>query len=161
MTVHAATPAQPTGCTNFKLRQLTRVVTQRYDADVAPSGLKTTQYSLLTHAEKLGPVRPVDLAAQLQMTASTLSRNLQLLVDAGWLSVDPGHDARSRLVRITPAGIVKRREAQKLWRQAQLRLNQLLGDERVVRLHQLIEESLALLAEAGQGGESGDQAPDD
>src|SRR5207344_3205029 len=46
------------GCTNFKLRQLARRVSQRYDAEVGKAGLKTTQYSLLTHVLKLGPIRP-------------------------------------------------------------------------------------------------------
>ena len=100
-------------CTNFKLRQLVRRVNQHYDAEVAQSGLRTTQYSLLTHVARLGPVRPVDLALAMKMTASTLSRNLQPLVAAGWLSVGAGADARSRLVQITDAGRVKRAQAQR------------------------------------------------
>ena len=48
------------GCTNFKLRQLSRVVTRHYDAFVAATGLKNTQYSLLSHVVLLGPIRPSD-----------------------------------------------------------------------------------------------------
>jgi hypothetical protein len=44
----AVIAAAPKGCTNFKLRQLTRRVSQHYDRVVAASGLKTTQYSLLS-----------------------------------------------------------------------------------------------------------------
>ena len=64
----------PRGCTNFKLRQLTRRVSQHYDRVVAECGLKTTQYSLLTHVDRLGPVRPTDLAAAMAMDPSTLTR---------------------------------------------------------------------------------------
>ena len=39
-----------------------RQVARHYDAEVAKSGLKTTQYSLLSHVLKLGPLRPGDLA---------------------------------------------------------------------------------------------------
>ena len=56
-------PVKPQGCTNLKLRQLMRRVAQRYDAEVGQVGLKGTQYSLLSHVIKLGPIRPVDLAA--------------------------------------------------------------------------------------------------
>ena len=142
----AATTAQPQGCTSFKVRQLMRRVSQHYDAAMAASGLKTTQYSLLSHVLKLGPLRPVDLAAAMKMTASTLSRNLQPLVAAGWLVLAPGADARSRLVQATEAGIAKRQEAQRHWKAAQQKLNAQLGIERVAALHALIDDSLALLA---------------
>jgi DNA-binding MarR family transcriptional regulator len=136
---------RPQGCTNFKLRQLMRRVAQHYDTQMALSGLKTTQYSLLTHVLKLGPVRPSDLAAAMTMDASTLSRNLRPLVDAGWLTLEAGADARSRLVQITDAGRAKRAEASQHWKQAQLALNQALGTERVLALHALLDDSLELL----------------
>ena len=138
--------AQPEGCTNFKLRQLTRVVSRHYDAHVAPSGLKMTQYSLLSHVLRLGPVRPVDLALAMNVDASTLTRNLKPLIVGGWLTQGEGPDARSRLISLTDAGRTKRTEAQQYWRAAQLSLNDRLGVERVVALHALIEESLALLS---------------
>ena len=138
--------AQPEGCTNFKLRQLTRVVSRHYDAHVAPSGLKMTQYSLLSHVLRLGPVRPVDLALAMNVDASTLTRNLKPLILGGWLTQGEGPDARSRLISLTDAGRTKRTEAQQYWRAAQLSLNDRLGAERVMALHALIEESLALLS---------------
>ena len=61
-----------------------RRVAQRYDAEVGQVGLKGTQYSLLSHVVKLGPIRPVDLAAGMNIDASTLSRNLKPLVGGGW-----------------------------------------------------------------------------
>ncbi|CAN5336926.1 MarR family transcriptional regulator [soil metagenome] len=137
--------SKPQGCTNFKVRQLMRRVGQNYDAEMSQCGLKTTQYSLLSHVMNLGPLRPVDLAAAMKMTASTLSRNLQPLVAAGWLEVGAGADARSRLVRVTESGEIKRREAQKHWKAAQQKLNAQLGVERVLALHALINESLDLL----------------
>ena len=39
---------KPQGCTNMKLRQLMRRVAQRYDAEVGKTGLRGTQYSLLS-----------------------------------------------------------------------------------------------------------------
>ena len=137
--------ATPQGCTNLKLRQLTRMVTRHYDRHVSETGLKNTQYALLSHVVGLGPVRPGELARRMHMDASTLTRNLQPLVAQGWLSIGAGSDARSRLVEATEAGRAKRAEAQKAWKQAQLALNARLGAERVVALHGLIDECLALL----------------
>ena len=147
------TDIKPLGCTSFKVRQLMRRISQHYDAEVAHSGLKTTQYSLLSHVLNLGPLRPVDLAAAMKMTASTLSRNLQPLIAAGWLEMGAGADARSRLVHITEAGVVKRREAQKHWKVAQHKLNDLLGIERVAALHALVDDALALLGAEAEGAD--------
>ncbi len=133
------------GCTHLQLRQLMLRVGQHYDSRVAEAGLKTTQYSLLTAAEKLGPVRPGALARVLGIEPSTLTRNLQPLVAAGLLTVGAGPDGRSRLVTITAAGRARRSQARPLWQGAQRELVRLLGDERALALHALLGESLALL----------------
>jgi DNA-binding MarR family transcriptional regulator len=140
------TAVKPQGCTNLKLRQLMRRVAQHYDAEVGLSGLKGTQYSLLSYACRFGPIRPVDLAREMRVQASTLTRNLKPLVDAGLLRMEPGPDARSRLVTVTQAGREKRQEAQRRWRVAQESLNAMLGPRRVVALHALLDECLDLMA---------------
>jgi DNA-binding MarR family transcriptional regulator len=145
--------AKPQGCTNFRLRRLLRQVARHYDTEVTKSGLKTTQYSLLSHVLHLGPLRPSDLAQAMNIDASTLTRNLKPLVAAGWLTQGEGPDARSRLIAITEAGRKKRSEAQRHWRTAQEKLNALLGIERVIALHALIDESIALLQPAGAAEE--------
>ena len=137
---------RPQGCTNLKLRQLMRRVAQHYDAEVGKTGLKGTQYSLLSYVVKLGPVRAVDLAVAMRVSTSTLSRNLQPLVAMGLLAILPGDDARSRLIVATEEGKSKRIEAQRKWRIAQEGINQILGAQRVVALHAVIDESLELLS---------------
>ncbi len=139
----ATEPSLPKGCTSFKLRQLARRVGRHYDLQVAAVGLKTTQYSLLSHIAQLGPLRPSDLAAHMALEPSTLTRNLAPLVAQGWVEVLAGDDGRSRSVSLTPAGRQKRNEAQRAWKQAQLALNERLGIERVARLHELIDACLA------------------
>lgn len=138
---------KPQGCTNLKLRQLSRIVTRHYDSFVADVGLKITQYSLLSHVVKLGPIRPGDLARRMQMDASTLTRNLQPLAALGLLTVGAGADARSRLVSATETGVAKQAQAQQAWKAAQLALNDQLGSERVVALHALLDSCIELLGD--------------
>ena len=149
MTLAAPHSERPQGCTNAKLRQFMRRVAQHYDTELSQAGLKTTQYSLLSHVEKLGPIRPVDLAASMKMEASTLTRNLKPLVDAGWVTVTAGADARSRLVTLTDAGRTKRAEAKRQWRKAQDGINDLLGMGNVAALHALIDQSMDKLSGLG------------
>lgn len=136
---------EPRGCTNLKLRQLMRQVSSHYDQVFVACGLTGTQYSLLSHVVKLGPLRPVDLAKALKVQASTLSRNLQPLVAAGWVEVKAGGDARSHQVVAIEAGLAKRQEAQQLWKKAQQAVNQRLGFERVNALHALLDECMQLM----------------
>jgi DNA-binding MarR family transcriptional regulator len=140
-----AEAVKPRGCTNHKLRQLSRAVTRHYDAFIATTGLKNTQYSLLSHVVQLGPIRPSDLAQRMRLDASTLTRNLQPLLAQGWLRQGPGEDARSRLIEATDAGRAKRTEAQRAWEQAQLALNARVGSGRVAALHALLDDCLGRL----------------
>jgi DNA-binding MarR family transcriptional regulator len=142
MSTKSAPIDRPQGCTNLKLRQFMRRMTQHYDTEMSKVGLKTTQYSLLSYVEKLGPIRPMDLAASIKMEPSTLTRNIKPLVDAGWVTVLAGVDARSRLVAITDAGRAKRADAKRNWRKAQDGINELLGIGNVAALHALIDQSM-------------------
>ena len=141
-----AAATAPRGCSNFKLRQADRRVSRFYDGFIAQAGLKTSQYSLLSHIAALAPVRPADLAAQMGLEPSTLTRNLQPLVAQGWVVVGPGLDGRSRQVTLSREGKAKRAEAQKAWKRAQLAFNARLGDARVAQLHALLDDCLGRLA---------------
>jgi DNA-binding MarR family transcriptional regulator len=148
---HPLTNPQPQGCTNFKLRQLLRSVARLYDAQMSQTGLKTTQYSLLSHVLTLGPIAPNTLASRMGLDASTLTRNLRPLVDQGWCEQGPGADARSRSITITAAGRAKHAEAKAHWKRAQLSLNERLGAHQVVALHAMIEQVQAALADGDVG----------
>src|SRR5260370_6928036 len=120
-------PTKPLGCSNAKLRQLTRRVSQHYDHEMGKIGLKATQYSLLSQVLQRGPIRPGDLAKAMALDASTLTRNLKPLVAAGWLNVGAGTDDRSHLVAITAAGREKRTEAHRRSKAPPDTLNPLLA----------------------------------
>jgi len=145
----ASANATPSGCSSLKLRQLSRRVSQHFDHIVGEAGLKTTQYSLLSHITRLGPIRPGELAAVMEMDPSTLTRNLQPLIAHGWVVVGAGADGRSRSIEATDAGRAKRSEAQREWKRAQLALNDRLGPQRVAHLHSVIDECLALMNDTG------------
>jgi DNA-binding MarR family transcriptional regulator len=139
----------PAGCSSQKVRRLSRRVSQHFDHIVAGAGVKTTQYSLLSHVLRLGPVRPGELAQAMGLEASTLTRNLQSLVAAGWVSVEPGtDDERSRLVSLTREGRHKHKAAQRVWREAQAAFNARLGEELVARLHAVVDECFQRLGDS-------------
>lgn len=138
---------RPRGCTNFKTRQLGRLLSRHYDSELAKVGLKTTQYSLLTHVLKFSDIAPGELARQMGLDASTLTRNLQPMLAAGWVVQEPGVDARSRSIHLTQAGRDIQALGQRHWKVAQQQVNATLGIERVAMLHALIDDCTTLLQE--------------
>lgn len=154
MPVNKRKPEQSQGCTNFKLRQLLRRVARLYDLEMAPAGIKTTQFSMLSHLIRLGPVAPGELARAMGIEASTLTRNLRLLIEQGWAVQGPGPNARSRRIEITTGGRAKQAEGKRHWRRAQLELNRRVGEQQIADLHVLLEHGFACLA--GTGDELGD-----
>lgn len=132
------------GCTCARLRKLSRRVTRVYDAHLAGAGLKTTQYSLLTNAAR-EPRTVTDLAAEMGMDRTTLTRNLRPLVTKGWMRLAVGTDPRSRIVEVTPKGLAARKSAAAQWKKAQAQLQATLGEGFVSDLHSAVDAALAKL----------------
>ena len=131
-------------CTCAALRRLTRTVTRLYDSHLAEAGMKTTQYSLLrTIAQESLPM--AELARRLSTERTTLTRNLRPLIDAGWVALEPGADARQRIVVITPPGRDAIATARAAWRRAQTALETTLGRANVQELQRNAEQALATL----------------
>jgi len=136
----APAPAAASPCTCFKVRSLSRRLTQLYDETIAPSGLRSTQFSLLANARRpRGGVPPsvTELADAMSMDRTTLTRNLRPLVAAGLVALESGSDARSKAVVVTAAGERAFLEARELWKLAQKRVRKVGGLENVERLEAL------------------------
>jgi DNA-binding MarR family transcriptional regulator len=120
-------------CACSRLRRLTRRMTAIYDRWLEADGLTISQYSLLAWIGRHGPIANIQLAAEMGMQRSTLSRNLKPLLNAGWVvTVDLPEqaqcDKRSFGLALTPAGREKWDAAYPQWEKAQQEINQLLGD---------------------------------
>ncbi|HEX8613142.1 MAG TPA: MarR family winged helix-turn-helix transcriptional regulator [Telluria sp.] len=135
---------KPLGCTCFKLRKLTRAMSRVYDQHMGAVGLKTTQYSVLANVAR-GALPVAELAEQLGLERTTLTRNLKPLMEAGWVALRPGADSRQRIVTITDAGRQKLAEAYLAWCGAQRAFEQLVGRDAVRELHTQLDTTLAQL----------------
>jgi DNA-binding MarR family transcriptional regulator len=140
-------------CTCFAVRRLNRRLTQFYDRQMQPTGLKTTQYSLLSWLEQRGALPMAELAHRMGMERSTLTRNVQPLIGAGWVRQRPAaadrDDPRAMLLELTAAGSDQFRLARQQWRGAQQKINKLVGARRLVALHAMIDQTLKTLPDDG------------
>jgi DNA-binding MarR family transcriptional regulator len=124
------------------MRRLARAMSRLYDQHLAAAGLKTTQYSVLSHASRAAlPV--AELAERLGTERTTLTRNLKPLCEAGWIHLVPGKDSRQRIVTITDAGRAKLHEAWPAWRAAQDAFERQVGIDTVKSLHIQLDQTLA------------------
>ncbi len=127
------TGAQLDGCNCLTLRRAARRVTQRYDAALAPSGVKATQFPLLA---RLGgsPAGLGVLARELGMDRTTLGHNVRPMLAKGWVEMRPGTDRRVRLLALSAAGEAVLRAAMPLWGRAQADFEAAFGAERAAAL---------------------------
>ena len=73
----------PEECNCFAVRAAARHVSQCYDRFLAPTGLRTTQYSILARLKRKGPLTINALAEAMVMDRTTLGRNIQPLEREG------------------------------------------------------------------------------
>ena len=114
--------AQTMFCTCANLRKASRAVTQFYEAILRPTGLRVTQFTLLSAISVLGQPTITDLADALVMDRTTLTRNLKPLEKQGLVESASGQDKRTRLVRLTVPGQQLLADALPLWQEAQTKM---------------------------------------
>ena len=128
-------------CIAGRLRLINRVVSNIYDAALRPFGLKISQGNILIFTGKLGVASPVQICEYLQLDASTLSRNVELMRKNGWLEEVPTEDARSRPFRLTEEGKRLIESAIPAWEKAQAEAKELLGDDFVSLLNKAVKRA--------------------
>ena len=136
-------PSPPrNACTCGSLRKASRRISQLYDSALAPVGIKSTQYSILSEVDRgsiTGPVSMCELATAMVMDRSTLGHNLkplqrdQLIV----LRLSPD-DRRKRHVELTKKGRSMLVRARRLWSHAEGRFETIFGKEPAAELRAVL-----------------------
>ncbi|MYN09659.1 MarR family winged helix-turn-helix transcriptional regulator [Pseudoduganella aquatica] len=122
-------------CNCFALRQAARHVTSLYDRHLAPSGLATSQYSLLAHIRALPGIGMQQLSERMVMDRTSLVRAIKPLARDGYVLQAPDPENSRKLVfSLTAAGQAKFEEAHGYWAQAQAEYEAGVGAERAAAL---------------------------
>ena len=117
------------GCFCLASRQAARKITRLYDSYMQGSGVRATQFTILSQLLLRGEMPIGKLAGLLGMERTTLSRNLTLLEGKGWISISAGEDPRARMIEITTQGRSVVRRGFPYWSKAQAHICQLLGSD--------------------------------
>jgi len=131
-------------CACYNLRRAARATTRLYDDFLRPSGLRTTQVSLLMSAKLRGPVTLSKLASLTVTERTTLTRNLTILEKKGFIRIDQGIDRRERQVALTRQGEEALLVVIPLWEKAQAHIEKGLGEDRLGNLLKDLSEIVLL-----------------
>ena len=131
-------------CNCLAIRQAARHVSQFYDQLFAPTGLRATQFAILSRLRRDGPMTINALAAALVMDRTTLGRNILPLQRDGLIEIVASTaDRRRRELCLSAAGVDRLALAIERWRVAQTRFDAVFGSERAAALRDLLREVVA------------------
>ena len=116
-------------CVGLRVERLHRLVVREFEHRLRPLGLSLPQLEILSALTmSAGAVRPSVVADLLGVERSTMSRNLALLQERGWVdTTDTSASGRSLAVAITGAGTATLAAAEQAWTQTQESLVDRLG----------------------------------
>jgi DNA-binding MarR family transcriptional regulator len=107
-------------CLCLASRKASRAITRAFDRRLRAHGIRSTQFSILVNLMERGPMTIGDLAEALGIERTTLTRNLRVVEDQGWVKISVGDvDGRSRVVAATRKGRSAVAVALPSWREAQ------------------------------------------
>lgn len=131
-------------CNFTALRSAARVLTALYDDALRPSGLRATQFSMLSRLSKVGPITLNELAEMLAMDRTTLGRNLRPLEREGMVLLAVGEaDKRERIVSLAKPGKAALKRARPLWQEVQARFEEHYGADDSEQLRALALKVIA------------------
>src|SRR5712671_3950684 len=129
-------------CFCLASRHAARKITRLYDRYMQESGIRVTQFTILSQLMLRGEMPIGKLAGILGMERTTLTRNLAPLEQQRWIAIKPGDDPRARLLSITAQGRGVVRRGFPYWSKAQAHVANLLGADGEAALKTLAARNL-------------------
>jgi DNA-binding MarR family transcriptional regulator len=128
-------------CHCFAMRKAARQISRFYDAHLARSGIRITQFLTLAALNELGSAAVIALAERLDIERTAMGKMVEFLQRDGLVTIKPSPaDGRSRLIELTEKGGRLHKKAAPLWEKAQRQFEQLNGAKRVIELRRGLAE---------------------
>jgi len=124
-------------CLCASLRRTARALTQLYEHELRPLGLRSTQMTILQVLSRAGELSQGQLGQILAMDSTSLTRTLAIMSREGWVTERRGEDRRERILRLAEAGEKQLKRALPAWEKVQSRLRHQLGGQSWSDLMQL------------------------
>lgn len=116
-------------CLALNLKRTARVVSAVYEDAVRPSGVRSTQFSILATLAVNPEVSIAELADWVDADRTTIQRSIAIMERQKWILVENASSGNVRKLSLTSAGQKKLAEAYRLWERAQEKMVRALGVE--------------------------------
>jgi DNA-binding MarR family transcriptional regulator len=126
-------------CASLNFRRAARALTSLFDHALRESGIRSTQFTILTAVAKNQPVAIGKISELLVIDPTTLTRSLDLLRKQSLLSVSPRGAMRQRFLHLTVEGEKTLSRAVPLWRKIQQEFVGQMGEETWNKLREELE----------------------
>ncbi|MEO6929261.1 MAG: MarR family transcriptional regulator [Casimicrobiaceae bacterium] len=135
-------------CAFANMKLMARALGSLYDEILRPCGLTASELALVWAIVALEPTPLSGVAAATLTDATTLSRTVMRLCDAGLCTLLLGDDKRTRIVATTALGRRRLRAAMPYWERAQTLVATLVPLDAVERLARHLRRSRRAVAAA-------------
>lgn len=132
-------PTSLLNCLNANLRKASRVLLSLYMDEMRASGLSGTQFTLLSTIAAFSKATIGELAHNLAMDQTTVTRNVNLLKKDGYVIVVPGEDRRTRIISLSAKGLEAVQHTKPMWLAAQTKIWNQLGPEMAQQLLEITQ----------------------
>jgi DNA-binding MarR family transcriptional regulator len=135
----------PGTCNITALRKAARRLTRFYDACLADTGIRSTQYAILSLLASRGPVTMATLAESLSMDRATMGHNLRPLERDGLIHIRVGQrDRREREVTLSARGAKQEAQCRTSWNTAQTGFEDAFGKTEALAMRRMMAHITAL-----------------
>ncbi|WP_198085171.1 MarR family winged helix-turn-helix transcriptional regulator [Variovorax sp. E3] len=147
----STTEITPGVCNSTAIRKAARRLTRFYDACMAGTDLRATQYTILNLLAARGSTTMATLADMLSMDRATMGHNLRPLEREGFITIEVGRlDRRAREIALTPFGIKREAQGKASWLRAQATFEEAFGKEDALAMRRIMARITALDLDAGE-----------
>jgi DNA-binding MarR family transcriptional regulator len=129
-------------CCCFNMRKVMRAVTQFFDRYLESADIRSTQFTLLVALSSINAKTLTEIAENLVMDRTTLTRNLKPLEKLELITTIQPLDKRSKAYVLTEKGKAIVIKAIPLWEEAQQNIVNALGDEKYNHIVKELESVL-------------------
>lgn len=145
----------PVTCLGMISRVASRAATRVFAAHLAGLDLQTNQFAILVVVRLYGGEGVAALADHLDLNASALTRNLQVLERKGYVAAEGGRGRSGKRLALTEVGEAVLTQAWRRWRQSQAALITELGEADTDLLRGVLHRFESAAGRAEQRARSG------
>lgn len=124
----------PYQCYCLASRRSARYITRLYESHFEPTGITSSQFSILSLLQHEPALTVSELSKAMEMERTTMVRTLKPLKSLGYIEEGADRQGRAVTLNLSASGAAKIEQAEPYWKAAQLAFEESVGLDEATRL---------------------------